>query len=65
MNDESLGKEMIRGLREFLDRLESGQPIEVTEVRREETPDGPLHTRVRKTVRYRPRDRDDPDTGNP
>jgi hypothetical protein len=60
MTDESLGGKMIRGMREFLDRLESGQPIEVTEVRREETPDGPLHTRVKKTVCFRPRNQDDP-----
>jgi hypothetical protein len=64
MSNEELGKDMIRGLREFLDQLESGQPIAITEVRREETPDGPIHTRVKKTARNRPRRRDDLDTEN-
>jgi hypothetical protein len=62
MSNEELGKDMIRGLREFLGKLESGQPIEITEVRREETPDGPIHTRVKKTVCYRPRRQDDLET---
>lgn len=40
----------IKALEEFADKLERGEPIEVTEVRREETPDGPLHTFTKKWI---------------
>lgn len=40
-----MGKRIIRDLREFVGKLKRGEPIEVVQIRREETPDGPMHTR--------------------
>lgn len=40
----NLGQKLISGLRQFAESLEKGYNIEYTEVRREETPDGPMHT---------------------
>lgn len=46
MNEE----EILRRLEEFTKQLEEGQPIQVTQIRREETPDGPMHIVVRKSL---------------
>lgn len=46
-------RDLIAGLRQFVRKLKSGEPIEVTTVRREETPDGPMHTRERRVLRKR------------
>ena len=46
-----LGKRLIKGLEEFLDKLKSGEEIEVTEVERFETSDGPMHVRKKKTLK--------------
>jgi hypothetical protein len=35
--------DIIAGLSEFTEKLETGVPIEATDVRRIETPDGPMH----------------------
>jgi hypothetical protein len=43
-------EELIAGLTELADKLERGEPVEVTEVTREETPDGPLHTSRKKPL---------------
>lgn len=43
-------RDLLAGLEDFTRRLESGVPVEATEVRCEETPDGPLHT-GRKVLR--------------
>lgn len=39
----SVGKQIIKGMKEFLKKLKSGEPIEATRVERHETPDGPMH----------------------
>lgn len=46
----SSGKKIIRTLKDFLAKLRSNEPIEVTEVRRIETPDGPMHVRRKKVL---------------
>lgn len=43
-NPEKVSDLIIDALTDFTFKLENGKAIEVTEVRREETPDGPLHT---------------------
>lgn len=45
----TFGKELAEGLEEFLEQLRSGDPIEVTEARIVNTPDGPTLVR-RKAV---------------
>ena len=39
----SVAQKILDGLDDFLVKLRTGQSIRVTEVRREETPDGPMH----------------------
>ncbi len=39
-----IGKQIIDGLKDFERRLKRGEEFTVTRVRREMTPDGPLHT---------------------
>lgn len=46
---ETLGR-IASALQEFSEKLESGEPVETTTVRREETPDGPMHTRTKGTL---------------
>lgn len=41
-------QDIIKALRDFADKLENGESIEITEVRREETPDGPMHVFTKK-----------------
>lgn len=45
-----LEKQIIKSFQELAEKLGSGQPIEVTEIKREETPDGPMHTRTKKIL---------------
>jgi hypothetical protein len=40
-----LGIRLANSLQDFAERLERGDEIEMTEVRREQTPDGPMHLR--------------------
>jgi hypothetical protein len=40
--------QVIRELRELADRLDRDDPVEVTEVRRVKTPDGPMHLQTKK-----------------
>lgn len=44
------GEQLIEGLQDLLQKMRSGEPIEVTEVERVETPDGPMH--IRRKVIY-------------
>ena len=43
-----IGKILIEGLEDLLQKLQSGEPVEGTQVERVETPDGPMH--IRKNV---------------
>lgn len=45
------GKKILERLRDFTKKLERGEPIETTEVRRIQTPDGPMHVRTKKVLR--------------
>jgi hypothetical protein len=40
-----IGKLLIEGLEDLLQKLRSGEPIKGTQVERVETPDGPMHIR--------------------
>lgn len=46
----NIGQKILDGLEGFLIQLRSGKSIKVTEVRREETPDGPMHTFKEKEI---------------
>jgi hypothetical protein len=48
---KSIAREIPDRLEGFARQLEKGEEVEATEVRREETPDGPLHTFRRKKLR--------------
>lgn len=48
--NSGFGKQLADALADFVERLESGEDIEVTEVTREETPDGPMHVFRRKKL---------------
>lgn len=54
MGGKTLGERLIEGLQDIVQRMQNGDPINVTEVRREETPDGPLHTFKKKVWRKKP-----------
>lgn len=45
-----VGAQLVRGLEDFLSKIKSGEPITVTRVEQEMTPDGPLTTRKRKII---------------
>jgi hypothetical protein len=47
------GKKIIEGLERLLRDLQSDESLEVTEVRRVDTPDGPMH--IRRKVIYHER----------
>lgn len=47
---KTVQQRIIEALTEFKENLESGVPIEATEVRRVETPDGPMHLRRHKVI---------------
>lgn len=49
MKAERIEDRIIEALKEFTEKLEAGKPIEATQVRREMTPDGPIHTQ-RKVI---------------
>lgn len=49
--EHTFGEKVAARLREFTEDLEAGVPIEATEVRRTETPDGPMHTRRPVVIR--------------
>lgn len=51
---KSVGNRIIERLADFTERLERGEPIEAIQVRREETPDGPLHTHRKVTLMPEP-----------
>ena len=40
-----IGKRLIAGMEDLLRGLKAGKPMNVVQVRREETPDGPMHLR--------------------
>jgi hypothetical protein len=44
------GQKILDGLEGFLRKLRRGDDIQVTEVRRFDTPDGPMHTFEKKTL---------------
>lgn len=44
--------DILKGLKELTENLKSGKPIEIIKVKREETPDGPMHVRTVKKVRF-------------
>jgi len=46
----TLGQKALDGLNGFLIQLETGKPIKATEVRRVDTPDGPMHIRRETTL---------------
>lgn len=46
-----IGKKILEGLEDFAKKLENGDPIEITQVERVETPDGPMHLRRKTTLR--------------
>jgi hypothetical protein len=46
----NIGQKILEGLEDFLVKLRTGQSIRVTEVRREETPDGPMHLFKEKEI---------------
>lgn len=48
--EKSVGQKIIEGLEDFLVKLRTGQSIKVTEVRRVNTPDGPMHLFKEKEV---------------
>lgn len=41
----TVGQRIRRGLKQLATDLEAGVPVEATDVRRIETPDGPMHVR--------------------
>lgn len=45
-----VGQQIIAAMEELLADMESGKPIRVTQVRRVETPDGPMHELVETTL---------------
>lgn len=45
------GQRIIDSMKDLLSKIENDEPLEVVEVRREDTPDGPLHTRQRKKIK--------------
>lgn len=51
-----IGKRLIKGLKTLLQKLQSGESVEATQVEKVETPDGQMHIR-RKVIL------DDPGTG--
>jgi hypothetical protein len=44
------GDELVKGMNSFVEALKFVKSIQVTEVTREETPDGPLHTFTKKSI---------------
>ena len=52
------GKKIIEGLERLLRDLQSEESLEVTEVRRIDTPDGPMHTRRKVIYHERRTDRE-------
>jgi hypothetical protein len=51
MKRKKIEREIIKSLDELTKKLEKGEDIEVTEIKREQTPDGPLHTFKKKKIR--------------
>lgn len=45
-----IGKELVEGMSGFLDKLKSGEEIEVTTIRRVKTPDGLVFVREKRTL---------------
>lgn len=45
-----VAKQLVKSMREFIKRLDTGEPVTVTRIEREDTPDGPLTTRERKVI---------------
>ena len=56
MSDTNLPKGIesgiVTGLEDFIKALEEGRPIKGTKITREETPDGPLHTREEVEIKF-------------
>lgn len=50
MDDEQAESQVLRALKRLQDKWERGEPIPVTTVRIEHTPDGPLTTRSESTL---------------
>jgi hypothetical protein len=48
----ALEKKLIRGLRKLVKDIKGGKPMKASTLRQEQTPDGPITTRVTKTVSY-------------
>lgn len=46
----TMGEEIITALRNFVDKLKSGKPIQAVRVERNETPDGTQHTQTDVTI---------------
>lgn len=55
-DSQTVGERTIEALRSMTERMESGEPIPVTQVRVERTPDGPLTTRTHGTLQVRARE---------
>lgn len=53
MNDSrhEIAERTVERLRQFTERLKSGEPIQATRVTRFDTPDGPMHSRERVVLR--------------
>jgi hypothetical protein len=49
-DEPTIGQRLVDAILEFRDKLKSGEPIEVTTLVQEQTPDGPLTTRRKKTI---------------
>jgi len=54
---KTIGQQLVESLEDFLHRLESGEPIECTQVQRFGTPDGPMHIQTRKVLDVSRKDR--------
>ena len=46
-----IGKDIIKSLKSFTKQLKSGEDIEATQIRRVETPDGPMYLTEKKKIK--------------
>lgn len=50
MDDQTIGQRLVSGLERLAKKTKRGDVLEVTQVKRVETPDGPMHIREKKLI---------------
>lgn len=50
MDEQTIGQRLVSGLEKLAAKMKRGDVLEVTTIKRVETPDGPMHIREKKLV---------------